>query len=115
MTRRDSTYDQRGGDGPTCDRVAATYEVILPDGRVVRKRTFGVSGPTAVAVAHFLAPQPYKTEGTQGWHLTAITASRPTWAEPDATILPARRMPEVAARGSRPESAPRPHRRKRHA
>lgn len=52
MGRR-SPYGKRGGEGKNTGKVASVYEVTLPDGTTVKKRSFDVheSNPTGWGVA----------------------------------------------------------------
>jgi len=45
---KETTYGQKGGEGPNKGRKATTYRAILPDGSVVEKKSFFESGPTAL-------------------------------------------------------------------
>ena len=40
--QKSTTYGQKSGEGPTWGKKSATYEATLPDGQVVRKRSFYV-------------------------------------------------------------------------
>lgn len=38
--RKETTYGQKGGEGPTRGKKATTYVVTLPDGSTTKKRDF---------------------------------------------------------------------------
>jgi hypothetical protein len=51
---KQTTYGQKGGQGPTRGLTATNWLVTLPDGRTVPKRTFGTvpQVPTGYAYKH---------------------------------------------------------------
>jgi hypothetical protein len=81
MTRRRTTYGQKGGQGPTAGRKAVTYRATLPDGSVATKRSFHVDS----AEAHLGC---YQHDGK--WYVSAVVASPQPW--PRQQFVPARRV-----------------------
>lgn len=77
-----TTYGQKGGEGPTRGKFAHLYEVTLPDGTKIRKRTFGEYGDSALATALRLK---------NGKILAAVWDGRPAW-EGDFGYLTATRI-----------------------
>lgn len=75
-----TTYGQKGGDGPTSGLKATTYEVTLPDGRLVRKRSFQVSSPEALAMCY--------RDGNGAWAVSGIVEEARDW--PGQVPRPAR-------------------------
>jgi len=58
-----STYGKRGGEGPTRGKKSRTFEAVMPDGTVLRKRIF-----------HSLTGDPYAYAYQHGgkWYIAAI-------------------------------------------
>ena len=79
-----TTYGQKGGEGPTRGKTAAIYEATLSPwqgGHVVRKRTFRVTTPTAIATGFMSGGKPR----------IVVWAGEPVW-EGDFGRLVARRV-----------------------
>lgn len=64
-------FGRRGGTGPTAGRVASTYEAELPDGRVVRKRSFHIHQPEALLGCY--------QDRAGNWHASGIVAEERDW------------------------------------
>ncbi len=77
-----TTYGQKDGEGPTLGKRANVYEIDIPDGSKIKKRTFGDYGDTALATALRLK---------NGKIFAAVWADRPGW-EGDFGYLTAKRI-----------------------
>lgn len=74
MSRRDG-IGCKGGTSATAGQTSAVYEIELPDGTKIRKRTFKAQGETAVACLSRWAGR---------YYVDAVHDTRPTWANDTA-------------------------------
>ena len=44
----DTTFGQRGGEGPNTKKRASTYEATLPDGKITHKKSYNVHSEIAL-------------------------------------------------------------------
>jgi hypothetical protein len=73
-------YGKKGGTGPTAGKSAKWYEFTTPEGDVLRRRSFHVDQPEAVAIV--------SRDGT----FCGIHAERPHWAFESQVTVPATRV-----------------------